>query len=129
VSRAAVGSELEVTSISTPFGTDPAAAGPPQYVLNLDVGTGPQSPGPLPPAEQQAQLSVGISKLPPAFKPTTTVGGRPAEVHADDNYTRFQLPQGYIAVAEQSPVSSYTTNFTAIAASVQLSAATGNPIR
>ncbi|MEU0091426.1 hypothetical protein [Kribbella sp. NPDC006257] len=129
VSRAAIGSELEVTSVSTPFGTDPAAAGPPQYMLNLDVGNGPEAPGLLPPARQQSQLTVGISKVPAAFKPTTTVGGRPAEVNVDDNYARFELPQGYIAVAEQSPVSSYTTNFTAIAASVKLTAATGNPLR
>ncbi|TDU90255.1 hypothetical protein EV138_3840 [Kribbella voronezhensis] len=137
VSRAAIGSELEVTSVSAPIGTGTPDATPTEYLLGLDVGAGTESgsviesvgSGPVPPAERQPQLTVGITTPPPAFTPTTTVNGRPAEVHADDNYTRFSLTKGYLAIAEQSPLSSYLTNFTAIAASIKLTGANGDPVR
>ncbi|WP_112248578.1 hypothetical protein [Kribbella monticola] len=138
VSRAAIGSELEVTSVSTPIGSGtPDPTTPTEYLLGLDVGAGTESgsviesvgSGPLPPAERQPQLTVGITTPPPAFAPTTTVNGRPAEVHPDDNYTRFSLTKGYLAIAEQSPLSSYLTNFTAIAASIKLAGPNGDPVR
>jgi hypothetical protein len=131
VSRAAIGSDLEVTSVSIPLGSGTPDAAPTEYLLGLDVGVGTESAGsgPLPPAERQSQLTVGITTPPPAFAPTTTVNGRPAEVHADDNYTRFSLAKGYLAIAEQSPLSSYLTNFTAIAASIKLAGPNGDPVR
>ena len=42
---------------------------------------------------------------------------------------RFDLPGGYVVVAEQSPLSSYAFNYTAIAASVKLSPGTTEPLR
>jgi hypothetical protein len=55
-----------------------------------------------------------------------TIGG-PVEVHA--SFSRFILEDDYLAIAEQSPLSSYSFNYTAVAASVKLSAPTTDPIR
>jgi len=113
VSRAAIGPELRVISVSIPYG---AGAPTTQYALGLapdGVTSDPQLPG----VEPTARLTVGIMKKPPLSR--EPVGSS----------ARFDLPGGYVVVAEQSPLSSYSFNYTAIATSVKLSPGTTEPLR
>jgi hypothetical protein len=127
VGRSAVGPDLQVASVSTPFGTNSAGV-PAEYLLGLAPETGnEETDAPASSAGLSDRLTVGISKPPPGIAQTTTIAGRPAEVH--DEFTRITLSQGYIAIASRGPLSSYSADFTAIAASVKLSAGTMDPIR
>ena len=117
VSRAAIGPGLRVISVSVPFGSP---AGPTQYALGLAPDA--TSPDPqLPGVDPTARLMVGVIK---GGSASAALGGAPPS-----SFAQFGLPGGYIASAGQSVTSSYSFNYTAVAASIRLSAATTDPIR
>lgn len=125
VSRAAIGPDLQVISVSVPYGPSSSSAPPAQYALGLapdGVTSDPQLPG----VEPTARLAVGVVKGTPAGDPVNLGGGSSDPAGSS---SRFDLPDGYVAVAQQSPLSSYSFNYTAIAASVTLSVGTTEPLR
>jgi hypothetical protein len=119
VSRAAIGPGLQVVSVSIPFGSSLPGGPAPHYALGLapdGVTSDPQLPG----VEPMVRLMVGVIKGPTSTGSMNFAGG---------SFASFGLPTGYLSIAEQSLASSYSINYTAVAASVRLSAGTTEPLR
>jgi hypothetical protein len=117
VSRAAIGPDLQVISVSVPIGS---SAGPTQYALGLApdaMSSDPQLPG----VDPTARITVGVIK---GGSASASLGGAPPS-----SFTQFGLPDGYVASAGQSVTSSYSFNYTAVAASIRLSVGTTQPLR